>query len=176
MSAGPSLRFLEEKRAEWYDKKTRKITKGKVYAYLYSHKGIDWLINVRIDENKEHAIVELVSSSEAGIIPRQLTQKSLIFQKSKITGYLYVPVSIVCFDELQRRVHYSRVSDIDQLPATMKKLFKLMLYEEVAPTELIHHRNPYRGKVTALVKDNEPERMALLYVYTRILPLEKWLK
>jgi len=175
MSASPKIELLEEKIAEWYDRRTRRIMKGRVYAYLYSHKGINWLINVRIAEDREHAIVELVSSSEAGIIPWQLTRKSLIFQRSKIRGYLYIPVSVACFDKLERRVHYVRISKIDQLPTDMIRLFRLMLYEEVAPPELIHRYNPYRGKITALVKDDDHEKMALFYVYTRILPLEGWL-
>ena len=40
---------------------------------------------------------------------------------------------------------------------------------------MIHPRNPYRGKITVLVEHDNHEKMALLYIYTRILPLEKWL-
>jgi len=170
-----TLKFRGEEEAEWHDMKTGKVLKGKVYAYLFSHKGIEWLINVRITKDKDHAIVELISSSKAGIIPRQLTQKSIILQKSKVKGYLYVPVSIAYLDKVKRRVHYSRVSKKDTLPENMEKLFRVVIYEDAAPPKLIHPRNPYRGKITVLVEHDNHEKMALLYIYTRILPLEKWL-
>lgn len=166
-----NLKFLGAKDAEWYDIKKRKIMKGKAYAYSFTYKGIQWLINVRINEDKDQAIVKLVGSSNASLIPLQLTQKTIILQKSKVKGYMYVPASITYFNRSSRRVRYTRISEIEKLPESVKNLFSFVKYEEAALPELIHPQNPHRGKLVALIEEDNLEKMALFYVCTRILPV-----
>lgn len=141
-----SLVFLKAEDAEWYDIKQRKVVKGKTYACSFNHKGIQWLINVRIEEKAHQVIVGLVSSSKAGLIPSQLTQKTIILQKSKVEGYMYVPVGIAYFDKYSGRVRYTRISETDKLPENLKTSFRFRKYGEAAPPELIHSRNPHLGK------------------------------
>ena len=98
-----------------------------------------------------------------------MTEKTLLFQKSKIPNYVYIPLSIAYVDK-SNRLHYNRVSDIKDVPEELRNNFELRRYEDVAPPELINPRNPNLGKISVIVEDNNPEKMALLYIFTRILP------
>jgi len=171
MYNGTVLRFRESKTAEWYDIGLRCRIRGNVYAYTFAYKNDEWLINVRIAENGVLAIVELVSSSRADFIGRQLTQKTMKLERSKIEGYLYIPLSIAYVDRINNRLHYSRLSNIQDVPEEIRNSFKLDIYENVAPHQKIHPRNRLLGKLVVLIRQNEPKRMAWLYVLSRILPI-----
>lgn len=163
------LTLQKSEPGEWYDHSLKRLLKGTVYAYTFEWKELSCVLNVRISEDKSRAQVNLVSSSKADIISKQLTEKTLLFQKSKIPNYLYIPLSIAYVDKFGR-IHYNRVSNVNDVPEVLRDNFELRKYDDVAPPELIRSRNPNLGKISVIVEDNNPEKMALLYAFTRILP------
>jgi hypothetical protein len=171
MRNGTVLRFQKMETAEWYDVDLRCRIRGSVYAYTFAYRNEEWLINVRIAENGDLAIIELVSSSRADFTARQLIQKTIKLQRSRIEGYLYVPLSITYIDQTNNRLHYRRLSNIQQVSEEIRNSFKLDVYERVAPPQKMHSRNRLLGKLVVLIRQDEPEKMAQLYVLSRILPI-----
>ncbi len=90
----------------------------------------------------------------------QLEGKTMVFQKSKIEGWLYDVISLTHADESDK-LHRKIVNSLEEVPTTIREHFQIVPYEEATGK-----RAPGKNWVT-LSKADDEKSMVLLFVLER---------
>ena len=152
---------------QWFDLGLRRVLSGTVYSYsLKDPSSCEWRISVRVSDQAGKAAVEVVPIDGFSSLHDQLRRKSITFNACKDRTKYYHPLGIAY--NLRGRVSYNRVDDKSTVPKSISDEYELEAYENASPVD---PGNVWRGKIVALVKSDQPERMARLFYLEKILPI-----
>ncbi|MEM3587027.1 MAG: hypothetical protein QXO71_06875 [Candidatus Jordarchaeaceae archaeon] len=165
------LKFLKKTRGEWFDLGNRKPQCGEIYAFgVEDMISGNWVLNVRISETGEKAVVVAVASERAGFIHNQIKRKSVVFNTCSCGKHYYHPLGISYIEG--GRLHSRRIDSISDVPKEILDKFSIKRYEEVSPKSSIQ----LREKLVAVVEKNDVELMACLFVLEKIRPVFSYKK
>ena len=166
------LKHIKVRRVEtrpndaWYDMSLRQLRSGEVNFYtVKDFLTGEWLLKLCKDKEQRKIIVKAVKCPP-GIRFSQLEGRTMLFQESKIDGMLYDVISLTEADE-NDKVKRKIVSTIDEVPAIIKKNYKIKPYEEATGKKA-------PGKYLVTLSNPEDEKhMIILFVLERAWSLSK---
>lgn len=148
----------------WFDFGLRQIREGAVIF----HKATDfltgsWLFKACIDEEQGKTIIKALKCPP-GKIFAQIEGSTMMFQRSKIEGFVYDIISLTYTGE-DERVRREIITDLDKVPASIKDNFEIKKYEEATGKTVI-------GKnLVTIVRDKDVKDMIILFLMERAWPL-----
>jgi hypothetical protein len=162
-----SLVLLGPSDGQWFDLGLRRVLSGTVYNYsLTDPSSGNWRISVRVSEQVGKSAVEAVPMDRFDSLHDQLRRKSITFNACRDRSKYYHPLGIAY--DFRGRVSYARVDDRTTVPKYITNEYELDTYENVSPTD---PGNVWRGKIVALVKSDQTDKMARLFYLEKILPI-----
>lgn len=162
-----SLVFLGASDGQWFDIGLRRVLSGTVHSYSLSDPSSgEWRISVRASDQIGKAAVEAMPIDHFGSLHDQLRRKSITFNACKDREKYYHALGIAY--TLRGRVSYTRVDDRSTVPRSIADEYELEEYENVSPVD---PGNVWRGKIVAVVRSDEPDKMARLFYLEKILPI-----
>lgn len=140
---------------------------GTVYSYVLSDPASgQWRLSVRLSQQVGKSAVEAIPIDGFDSFHDQLRRKSITFNACRDRTKYYHPLGIAY--DLRGRVSYSRVDDRTNVPKNILDEYELDTYENVSPTD---PGNVWRGKIVALVKSDQTDKMARLFYLEKIFPI-----
>jgi hypothetical protein len=162
-----SLIFVGMDDGQWFDIGLRRVLSGTVHSYTLSDPSSgDWRISVRLSDQVGKAAVDAIPINRFSSLHDQLRRKSITFNACKDREKYYHPLGIAY--TLKGRVSYTRVDDRSTVPMSIADEYELEAYENVSPLD---PGNVWRGKMVAVVRSNQPDKMARLFYLEKILPI-----
>lgn len=169
MDSGPraTLTFLGTNQGQWFDIGLRRVLSGTIYSYTLSDPASgQWRLSVRLSDQVGKSAVEAIPIDGFDAFHDQLRRKSITFNACRDRAKYYHPLGIAY--DLRGRVSYSRVDDRTNVPQNISDEYDLDLYENVSPTD---PGNVWRGKIVAIVKSDQTDKMAKLFYLEKIFPI-----
>lgn len=161
------IKFLEKKEGEWYDMGVRQVLQGVIYAFEYKDDTSGrWLLNVKICEGAGRAVAIAATSERTTWIHDQIKRKTDVFNACIDRQTYYHPLGISYIEK--GRLHYKRIDELDDVPNEIRNNFDLSKYEDVSP---VAPSKTFRRKLVAVVRQDDAEKMALLFAFEKIRPV-----
>lgn len=175
----PPLRLLGSSEATWWDVTDHK-TVGRVWLYLAEgRKSGQWVVSVKIRNNRKKAVVKVVGSEYASFRHSQFwgETKTHDFEEAKDRRFLYHQLGIGQFKRDWRgrlRVRSKRQMELDNLPRQLRRHFSGLIkrHDQVSPKRGWQKRgNPMGRSLVVRVPKDRPDMMAWAYVLEKLQPV-----
>lgn len=160
------VRMVEKRYDAWLDIALREIREGPVYFFeVEDPKTGLWLVKI-VKDSELGKIILTVRKRPPGKIFAQLENKSIILKPCSNSSFVYHPlrVTYAIGDKLRTR----RVSGINQVPIEIRRRYKLNKYEEA--TNIAKPPPFLKGKVVVVIKNDDFEGMAKLFILEKVWP------
>jgi hypothetical protein len=159
-----TINFLCKKDGSWYNCGLKRVVHGTIYVYKINDiiSG-EWILNVKILEKEEKAIVIAPTSEHTTFLHDQLKRKSMVWNMCKDCKKFYHPLSIAYLKN--NRLHSKRIENLAEVPEEIQKNFYIKTYDEVSSKK----SKTLKGKLVAV--EDDPMKMAILFFLEKIQPI-----
>jgi len=124
-----------------------------------------WLFKVCFDAEMQRTIIKALKCPP-GKGFAQLEGSTLLFQKSLVEGKYYSVISLSYIDG-DGRLRKNVVENVEEVPETIKKSFKIASYEEATGKKIAGKR------IVALCDEKDDKKMIVMFLLQRAWPLAK---